>query len=112
MVMTNVQELATRHCTPCEGNTPPLSQPQVRDLLARLPGWELKDSQIQRTYKFKNFHETMAFANAVAFIAHREDHHPDMELSYNKCTIGYSTHTIHGLSENDFISAAKVDALL
>ena len=112
MVMTNVQELATRHCTACEGNTPPLSQPQVRDLLARLPGWELKDSQIQRTYKFKNFHETMAFANAVAFIAHREDHHPDMELSYNKCTIGYSTHAIQGLSENDFISAAKVDALL
>ncbi|EGQ63942.1 pterin-4-alpha-carbinolamine dehydratase, partial [Acidithiobacillus sp. GGI-221] len=63
-------------------------------------------------FRFKNFYETMAFVNAVAWISHREDHHPDLELGYNRCVVHYSTHAIGGLSENDFICAARVDALL
>lgn len=78
------------------------------------PEWDLADNgkEISRTFKFKNFHETMAFVNAVAWIAHQEDHHPDMEIGYSKCHINYSTHTIGGLSANDFICAAKIDVLL
>jgi 4a-hydroxytetrahydrobiopterin dehydratase len=67
---------------------------------------------IRREFRFKNFYETMAFVNAVAWISHREDHHPDLELGYNRCVVHYSTHAIGGLSENDFICAARVDALL
>jgi 4a-hydroxytetrahydrobiopterin dehydratase len=67
---------------------------------------------IRREFRFKNFYETMAFVNAVAWISHREDHHPDLELGYNRCVVHYSTHAISGLSENDFICAARVDALL
>jgi 4a-hydroxytetrahydrobiopterin dehydratase len=67
---------------------------------------------IRREFRFKNFYETMAFVNAVAWISHREDHHPDLELGYNHCVVHYSTHATGGLSENDFICAARVDALL
>jgi 4a-hydroxytetrahydrobiopterin dehydratase len=67
---------------------------------------------IRREFRFKNFYETMAFVNAVAWISHREDHHPELELGYNRCVVHYSTHAIGGLSENDFICAARVDALL
>ena len=68
-------------------------------------------SSIERTFTFADFHATMAFVNAVAWMAHREDHHPDLTVGYNRCRVEYSTHAIGGLSENDFICAAKVDAL-
>ena len=80
-------------------------------LLGGLTGWQSTGKEISRTFSFKNYHETMAFVNAVAYVAHREDHHPDMEVGYNKCTVRFSTHSVGGLSENDFICAAKVDAL-
>jgi len=80
--------------------------------LHAVPGWQAKDGAIAKAFPFKNYYETMAFVNAVAWIAHNEDHHPDMEVGYNKCTVKYSTHSVGGLSENDFICAAKVNSLM
>ena len=105
-------ELAGGHCTPCEGGTPPLARERVEQLLAQLPEWELAGAGIARTFKFKNHHQTIAFVNAVAWVSHRENHHPDLEVGYNTCRVRYFTHAIGGLSENDFICAAKVEALL
>lgn len=77
-------------------------------------GWRLNDkaTEISRTFEFKNFYETMGFVNAVAWIANHEDHHPDIEVSYKRCLVRYSTHAIKGLSMNDFICAAKINELL
>jgi 4a-hydroxytetrahydrobiopterin dehydratase len=109
-----MSELAKKHCKPCEGGVEPLGQAAAKDLLKSLDGWtlEAEGKEIHRYFNFKNYYETMAFVNAVAWVSHREDHHPDLEVGYNKCIVRYSTHAIRGLSENDFICAAKVDALL
>ena len=107
-----VCDLATRHCKPCEGGTPPLGEKEVERFLYDLSGWELQDGAIARRYEFRNFYQTMAFVNAVAWIAHMEDHHPDMEISFRVCRVRYTTHAVGGLSENDFICAARVDALI
>ena len=80
-------------------------------MLYQLDGWELFDGLIVKTYNFKNYYEVMAFVNTVAWISHREDHHPDIALGYNKCRVEYITHSTGGLSENDFICAAKIDVL-
>lgn len=104
-------DLNQKHCKPCEGGVPPLAPDEVQSLLQKLDGWTLQDQTIAKTYEFKNYYQTMAFVNAVAWLSHREDHHPDMSVGYNKCRVEYSTHAIGGLSENDFICAAKVDAL-
>jgi len=108
----NHQMLQEKHCRPCERGMPPLDKDQIAALLLRLEGWKPAGNGISKTYQFKNFHQTMAFVNAVAWIAHREGHHPDLRLGFNRCEISYTTHAIAGLSENDFICAAKVDALL
>ena len=105
-------ELLKKQCRPQTKDDPPMSIADVRAVLAELPGWELVDTEISKTYKFDNYHQTMAFVNATAWISHREDHHPDLEVGYNKCRVRYSTHSIGGLSENDLICAAKVDALI
>ena len=107
---TAFTSLETKHCKPCEGGVPSLSSEKVTELLNQLAGWDLFDRLIGKLYNFKNYYQTMAFVNAVAWISHREDHHPDMIVSYNKCRVEYSTHAIGGLSENDFICAAKIDA--
>jgi 4a-hydroxytetrahydrobiopterin dehydratase len=107
----NAVDLAHKKCRPCEGGVSPLKPQEIEQLLAQLPGWQLRNGTITKSYEFKNYYQTMAFVNAVAWIAHREDHHPDMTSGYNKCTVDYSTHAIGGLSENDFICAAKIDAL-
>ena len=106
-----MNELARKKCVPCEGGVAPLTADQVRPLLKGLQGWALDGKMIAKTYEFKNYFETMAFVNAAAWISHREDHHPDMLVGYNKCRVSYLTHAIDGLSENDFICAAKLDAL-
>jgi 4a-hydroxytetrahydrobiopterin dehydratase len=106
-----MNELARKKCKPCEGGVAPLSPEQVKPLLKGLPGWSLADGAIAKTYEFRNYFETMAFVNAAAWVSHREDHHPDMLVGYNKCRVSYVTHAIGGLSENDFICAAKLDAL-
>jgi 4a-hydroxytetrahydrobiopterin dehydratase len=110
-----VCNLTDRHCKPCEGGVDPLNNEQAGELLASLHAdWSIADDgkEISRTYRFRDYYQTMAFVNALAWIAHGEDHHPDIEVGYNRCHVRYSTHAIGGLSENDFICAARIDALL
>ncbi len=104
--------LAQRSCKACSGDAGRLPDAQVTAMLAELPGWARPGAgEIAKTYTFKNYHETMAFVNATAWVSHREDHHPDLEVGYNQCRVRYSTHSAGGLSENDFICAAKVEML-
>ncbi len=110
--MTMICDLSKGKCKPCEGGVPPLTDDEAAQMLATLEGWERKENLISKTYKFKNYYETMAFVNATAWISHREDHHPDLAVGYNQCRVRYTTHAIGGLSENDFICAAKIDVLL
>ena len=107
----NVNDLAHRKCQLCEGGVAPLKPQEIGNLLKQLDGWEYVDGVIAKTYGFKDYYQTMAFVNAAAWLSHREDHHPDLAVGYNKCRVQYSTHAIGGLSENDFICAAKIDAL-
>jgi len=107
-------ELAEQRCKPCEGGTSPLDSGEAQKLLDQVDdGWELSDdgNEIRRDFKFKGFYKTIAFVNALAWIANQEGHHPDLEVGYNHCLVRFTTHAIGGLSENDFICAAKVDAL-
>ncbi len=104
--------LASRTCMPLPAGTPALSRAGIELLLKEVPGWAYDGKVIAKNWSFKNFHQTMAFVNAVAWLSHREDHHPDLEVSYSHCVVHYSTHAVKGLSENDFICAAKVNALL
>jgi 4a-hydroxytetrahydrobiopterin dehydratase len=109
--MTELRDLSCRTFPP---GTPPLDAAQAAELFARLaPGWRIAEDggSIRRAFGFDDFYETMAFVNAVAWIANAEDHHPDLEVGYNYCRMSFSTHSVGGLSENDFICAAKVDAL-
>ncbi len=106
--------LTEQKCEPCEGGVAPLEAEAAGNLMTQLhEDWQLSDDarEIARTFRFKNYFRTMAFVNAVAWIAHQEDHHPDLEVGYNRCHVRYSTHAIGGLSQNDFICAAKIDAL-
>ena len=107
-----MSDLATRKCKPCEGGVAPYTPQQATELLRQLKGWTLDDGKLVKVYPFTNYHQTMAFVNALAWISHREDHHPDLKVGYNQCRVEYSTHAIGGLSENDFICAAKADQLL
>ena len=109
---TPVCTLTTRHCKPCEGGVAPLTTEEAKTLLRSLDGWELSGSELVKTFRFKNYYETMAFVNATAWISHQENHHPDLEVGFRECRVRYSTHAIGGLSENDFICAAKIDALV
>lgn len=107
-------ELAQRHCVPCEGGIPPLDAAQARQHLATLTDhWQLAEDHkaLVAEFKFSNYFRTLAFVNAVAYIAITEDHHPDLSFGYNTLKVRYSTHAIGGLSDNDFICAAKIDAL-
>lgn len=106
-----VCELTTRKCKPCEGGVPKLTESEIGKLIAQLHGWSYGDGALMKAFAFGNYHETMAFVNATAWISHREDHHPDLTVGYNRCEVRYWTHAIGGLSENDFICAAKIDAL-
>lgn len=106
-----MSDLNIRKCKPCEGGVIPLSEAAARELLGQLDGWTIESGLLQKTFKFRNYHETMAFVNATAWISHREDHHPDLAVGYNTCAVSYVTHAIGGLSDNDFICAAKIDAL-
>jgi 4a-hydroxytetrahydrobiopterin dehydratase len=106
--------LADKKCKPCEGGVEPLSKAQARELMAGLDsGWTVSDDgrSIGRLFKFKAFGRTMSFVNAVAFVATNEGHHPEMIVNYGSCQVNYSTHAIDGLSDNDFICAAKIDRL-
>ncbi len=109
-----MSELSEKRYLPCEGGVQPIDSKEARTYLKQLHhSWKLNASNtgIERSYTFENFYATMAFVNAVAWIAHQENHHPDLEVGYNRCRICYATHAIKGLSENDFICAAKIDRL-
>lgn len=107
-------ELAKKKCAPCEGGVPPLTRDEAQELLKQLkPEWMLIDGGriLANTYTFRDFVETMAFVNEIAAIAEEEQHHPDLTVSYNTLGVELMTHAIDGLSENDFIVAAKIDEL-
>ena len=105
-------DLTQKKCTPCEAGTPPLEQEKVNELLKDIQGWTLKEGRLFRKFKLRNFAEAIKFVNAVAEIAEHEGHHPDFCVHYNKVEIELWTHAINGLSENDFIVAAKINNLI
>ena len=109
-----MESLTEKKCLPCEGGVPPLPAEQSARLLSELaPGWRLSPdgTELQRDYTFKDFYRTMSFVNALAHVANSEDHHPDLAIGYNYCRVRYTTHAVGGLTENDFICAAKIDRL-
>ena len=105
------QELSKTKCGPCVAGAPPLADAEAARLLAMLNGWAREGNAIVKIYRFSNYYETLAFVNATAWVSHREDHHPDLAVGYNHCQVSYTTHAVGGLSNNDFICAAKMDAL-
>lgn len=104
-------KLADQRCLPQDGQGR-MTPYEIRVHLALVSGWSEVDGAIEKVYDFANFHETIAFVNALAWVAHREDHHPDLSVGYNRCAVRFNTHAVGGLSVNDFICAAKLDALL
>lgn len=110
-----MNDLSQQTCKPCEGGVDPLSRDEAQEMLERLAGnWALSSDgkSISAEFRFKEFYRTMSFINAVAWVANQQDHHPDIAFGYNYATITFTTHAIGGLSENDFICAARVDALM
>jgi 4a-hydroxytetrahydrobiopterin dehydratase len=108
-----VSELSCKYCRELGRQEPPMSAGQVSLLIGDFPGWDsVADKEIVKTFSFENFYETMAFVNALALVAHHQNHHPDLEVGYNKCRVKFSTHSVGGLSENDFICAAKIEAMM
>jgi 4a-hydroxytetrahydrobiopterin dehydratase len=106
-----MNDLTRQRCQPLESQ-PPMDAATIQRHLAAAPGWRLHDGAIEKRFDFADYHRTMAFINALAWIAHVEDHHPDVAFGYNRCTVRFNTHSVGGISINDFICAAKVDALL
>ena len=102
-------DLTQKKCKPCEGGVLPLTEEQTNNLLKQIPSWTIKEGNVFKQFKFKDFKEAMAFVNKVAGIAEQENHHPDITISYSQVSIGLWTHAINGLSENDFILPAKID---
>ncbi len=110
-----VTELADRRCRPCEGGVEPLDRPSALAQLQHIDAeWQLSadGSSIEREFRFQAFSRTMAFVNAVAWVATIEGHHPRLDVEYGRCQVVYTTNAIGGLSDNDFICAAKIDRLL
>lgn len=107
-----LSELTALHCEPRKGGQA-LDASRVHELLALLPEWKAADDgkSITKAFKFENFYETLGFVNAVGWMANRQDHHPDLEAGYNRCIVHWSTHDVGGLSMNDFICAAKAEAI-
>lgn len=107
-----MSDLQQKTCRPCEGGVSPMNDSQIQEYLEQVNSWEYKEGNIVRNFAFKNYYETIAFVNAVAWVSHKENHHPLLEVGFRNCTVKYNTHAIQGISENDFICAAKVDALV
>ena len=106
-----MMDLIQKKCVPCEAGTPPLKQEEIKKLLEQIPAWTLKDGHLYKKFKFKNFVEAMKVVNKIAEIAEIEGHHPDFCVHYNKVEVELWTHVLNGLSENDFIVAAKIDRI-
>lgn len=107
--MKTVEQLLTSRCREVKGNA--MNAGDVAAQIRVLDQWTVDDGALKKVYRFKNYYETLAFVNALAYMVHREDHHPDLHISYNRCEVRYNTHSVNGISENDFISAAKADAI-
>ncbi|MEO6227378.1 MAG: 4a-hydroxytetrahydrobiopterin dehydratase [Thermomonas sp.] len=112
--MSDLVPLAHARCAPRRGSEHRLTEASIREMLQQLSGWELAENghALTRTFAFKDYYRTMSFVNALAHIANAEDHHPDLSVHYDRCVVRFSTHDVGGLSENDFICAAKADALV
>jgi len=106
---TTVAELAALHCV---AGAPKLTSAEVDAVAAPLAGWSISDMRIEKTFAFDDFHATIEFVNALAWIANQQDHHPDLRVSYNRCVVGWSTHDAGGTTRNDVICAAKTDRLV
>lgn len=109
-----MNDLMKKHCVPCEGGMPPLSNKKEDEFVSQVADWVLvRDGthRITRQFKFKDFRKAMAFVNKVAEIANKEDHHPDIKIVYNKVSLDFFTHAVGGLSENDFIMASKINEI-
>ena len=107
-----MQELADKQCIPCRGGIPPLTTDEIRPLARQLPDWEVVDGHhLDRSYKFEDFREALEFTNRVGELAEEQGHHPDIYLAWGKVGIQLWTHKIDGLSESDFVMAAKVERL-
>jgi 4a-hydroxytetrahydrobiopterin dehydratase len=111
--MGDACDLSNKHCVPCEGGIPAMNTAEITQKLTLLKEWQFDQSSqlIFKRFEFKAYGKTMSFCNAVAWIANQENHHPDMLVGYNYCEVRFQTHAVKGLSENDFICAAKVDRL-
>ena len=107
-----MQDLANRHCEPLSGVEHRLSAELIARGLLAVPGWQVLEHELVREFKFSDYYRSIAFVNALAFIAHSQDHHPDLSVHYNRVQVRFSTHDVGGVSLNDFICAAKVNALL
>ncbi len=105
-------DLTKRKCVPCEKGQPKLGADEVRKLLGQVSGWEARDDKLHKTFTFPDFVTAMEFLNRVAEVAESEQHHPDFSVHYNKVDFTIWTHTVGGLSDNDFILAAKIDTLV
>lgn len=106
-----MSHLSSQRCRALEGERP-MSPEAIRDHLAQVSGWHLADGAIEKTFTFRNYHETIGFVNALAWIANAEDHHPELRVAYDRCVVRFDTHSVGGISVNDFICAAKADALV
>ena len=104
------QQLLARRCRALETERA-YSAAEIEAQLAELPGWSLRAEAIERSYAFRDYHETIAFVNALAWIVHAEDHHPELTVTYNRCTVRWNTHSVSGISDNDFICAARTDSV-
>lgn len=105
-------ELVMRACSPIPEGTSPLTGHDLEHMLSHAEGWGIDDGRLSKTFQFEDHYQTISFVNAVAWVSHREDHHPQMTIGYDTCAVRYLTDSIGGLSENDFICAAKVDHLV
>lgn len=107
-----MSDLASKNCVPCKGGVPPLKGKELGDLAKQTPGWQVvEDHHITRTFKFPDFKQAIAFVNKVGDLAEQQGHHPDIFLAWGKAQITTWTHSINGLTESDFILAAKIDKL-
>jgi 4a-hydroxytetrahydrobiopterin dehydratase len=106
------ENLALERCKPLHTGESPLSPEMIEGYRTLLPDWKQSGKHLVKSFKFKDFHETIGFVNALAFIANREDHHPELEVGYSTCLVRYGTHDVGGLSKNDFICAAKIDGFM
>ena len=105
---TDTTELSARQCAPRHSA---LTEAAAAALLAQLPGWRIEQGKLCKSFGFRNYYQTLAFVNALAYMTHAQDHHPELTVGYKDCAVRYDTHSAGGLSENDFICAAKADAI-